>query len=224
LFLVIVNEMSGQDKSSDAEEIFTEFEKSKAEKEKKEEPASDPKLEEPEPQLESTEPEPQLEEPKSEPQLEEPKSEPQLEEPKSEPQLEEPKSEPQLEEPKSEPQQHIETPQEVSDEVKPKAVSSESTGGETAIRDVIYVGTKPIMTYVNATLTQLSAIPTVTIKARGKRITQAVDVSQMIVKRMNSVGYEVSDVRIASDYLTSQDGKKRSVSTMEIDVTKVKDN
>jgi len=215
LFLVIVIEMSGQDKSSDAEEIFKEFEKSKAEKEKKEEPASDPKLEEPEPQLESTEPEPQLEEPKSEPQLEEPKSEPQLEEPKSEPQLEEPKSEP---------QQHIETPQEVSDEVKPKAVSSESTGGETAIRDVIYVGTKPIMTYVNATLTQLSAIPTVTIKARGKRITQAVDVSQMIVKRMNSVGYEVSDVRIASDYLTSQDGKKRSVSTMEIDVTKVKDN
>ncbi len=207
--------MSGQDKSSDAEEIFKEFEKSKAEKEKKEEPASDPKLEEPEPQLESTEPEPQLEEPKSEPQLEEPKSEPQLEEPKSEPQLEEPKSEP---------QQHIETPQEISDEVKPKIVSSESTGGETAIRDVIYVGTKPIMTYVNATLTQLSSLPTVTIKARGKRITQAVDVSQMIVKRMNSVGYEVSDVRIASESLTSQDGKTRKVSTMEIDVTKVKDN
>ena len=76
------------------------------------------------------------------------------------------------------------------------------------------------MTYVTATLTQLSSEPTVTIKARGKRITQAVDVSQMIVKRMDSVGYKVGDVRIASDSLTSQDGKTRNVSTIEIDISK----
>ncbi len=88
------------------------------------------------------------------------------------------------------------------------------------VRDVIYVGLKPIMTYVTATLTQLSSQPTVTIKARGKRITQAVDVSQMIVKRMDFVGYNVSDVRIASDSLKSQDGRMRNVSTIEIDVSK----
>ena len=87
-------------------------------------------------------------------------------------------------------------------------------------RDVIFVGTKPIMTYVSATLTQLSTRPVVTIKARGKRITQAVDVSQMIVKRMDSVGYVISDVRISSSSLTSQDGKQRNVSTMEIDISK----
>ena len=87
-------------------------------------------------------------------------------------------------------------------------------------RDVIFVGTKPIMTYVSATLTQLSTRQTVTIKARGKKITLAVDVSQMILKRMNSVGYFISDVRISSDSLTSQDGKQRNVSTMEIDLSK----
>ncbi|WP_420887610.1 DNA-binding protein [Candidatus Nitrosotenuis uzonensis] len=87
-------------------------------------------------------------------------------------------------------------------------------------RDVIFVGTKPIMTYVTATLTQLSTQPFVTIKARGQRITQAVDVSQMIVKRMNTVGYKIKDVRIASDSLQSQDGKTRNVSTIEIDITK----
>ena len=87
-------------------------------------------------------------------------------------------------------------------------------------RDVIFVGTKPIMTYVSATLTQLSTRGTVTIKARGKRITQAVDVSQMIVKRMDTVGYFISDVRISSDSLTSQDGKQRNVSTIEIDISK----
>jgi len=85
---------------------------------------------------------------------------------------------------------------------------------------VIFIGTKPILNYVSATLTQLSTRPTITIKARGKRITQAVDVSQMIVKRMDTVGYVISDVRISSDSLTSQDGKQRNVSNMEIDISK----
>lgn len=98
---------------------------------------------------------------------------------------------------------------------------SESHEGDTRkTRDVIFVGTKPIMTYVTATLTQLSTQAFVTIKARGQRITQAVDVSQMIVKRMNTVGYKIKDVRIASDSLLSQDGKTRNVSTIEIDITK----
>ena len=76
------------------------------------------------------------------------------------------------------------------------------------------------MTYVSATLTQLANRNTVTIKARGKKITNAVDVSQMIVKRMDSVGYAVSDVRISSDSLISNDGRNRNVSTMEIDISK----
>ena len=76
------------------------------------------------------------------------------------------------------------------------------------------------MTYVNATLTLLSNEPTVTVKARGKNITFAVDVSQMIVKRMNAVGYRVSSVRIFSEKLMSLDGKERNVSVMEVDVSR----
>ncbi|MGI0056315.1 MAG: DNA-binding protein [Nitrosarchaeum sp.] len=117
-----------------------------------------------------------------------------------------PESEPQLPSPESEPQLP-----------SPSGTSTEPDPDE---RDVIFVGTKPILSYVSATLTQLSTRHTVTIKARGKRITQAVDVSQMIVKRMNTVGYVISDVRILSDSLTSQDGKLRNVSTIEIDITK----
>ena len=98
--------------------------------------------------------------------------------------------------------------------------SSDISESHSSERNVIFVGTKPIMTYVTATLTQLASQPTVTIKARGKRITQAVDVSQMIVKRMDTVGYQITDVRISSDSLTSQDGRQRNVSTMEIDITK----
>ena len=90
---------------------------------------------------------------------------------------------------------------------------------EKPTRNLILVGTKPLMTYVNSTLTQLSTLPTVTIKARGKRITQAVDVSQFILKRMHSVGYRISNVRISSDALESKDGKTRNVSTIEIDIS-----
>ncbi len=129
--------------------------------------------------------------------------EPQLPSPEPEPQLPSPEPEPQLPSPEPEPQ-----------------LPSPETRHNPEERDVIFVGTKPIMTYVSATLTQLSTRHTVTIKARGKRITQAVDVSQMIVKRMNTVGYVISDVRILSDSLTSQDGKTRNVSTIEIDITK----
>ncbi len=113
-------------------------------------------------------------------------------------------------------------PQESTPAPEPSTKESKSEKEEDSsrVRNVIFVGIKPIMTYVTATLTQLSSESTVTIKARGKRITQAVDVSQMIVKRMNTVGYIVSDVRISSDSLTSQDGKMRNVSTMEIDITK----
>ena len=167
------------DKPTDAEEIFSEFQKKKAEKEKPS--GSEPKLPEPEP-------EPKLPEPEPEPKLPEP------------------------EHAKEQPPESQEPPAEES-----KSSDDDSKKPE---RDVIFVGVKPIMTYVTATLTQLSNRPTVTIKARGKRITQAVDVSQMIVKRMDSVGYVISDVRIASDSLTSQDGKLRNVSTIEIDVTK----
>jgi len=193
------------DKPTDAEEIFSEFQKKKLEEEKPAETPVEPEST-PEPTPEST-PEPT---PESTPEPT-PESTPEPT-PESTP---EPTPEPTPES----------TPESEKD-LSPKTQESQIEASETnddnkeRIRDVIFVGTKPIMVYVTATLTQLSNQKTVTIKARGKRITQAVDVSQMIVKRMDSVGYLISDVRIASDSLTSQDGRQRNVSTMEIDVTK----
>jgi len=119
------------------------------------------------------------------------------------------KSEPQTSEPQtSEPQ--------TSEPQTPKKPFSPQ---EKPTRNLILIGVKPLVTYVNSTLTQLSTLPTVTIKARGKRITQAVDVSQFILKRMHSIGYSISDVRISSDALQSKDGKTRNVSTIEIDIS-----
>ena len=123
--------------------------------------------------------------------------------------------------PEPEPEPEPEPTPEPEPEPEPTPPSDTSSNVQTSEeRNVIFIGTKPIMSYVSATLTQLSTRPTITIKARGKRITQAVDVSQMIIKRMDTVGYVISDVRISSDSLTSQDGKQRNVSNMEIDIAK----
>jgi len=210
--------LSEQDKPTDAEEIISEFQKSKEES-KKQEPESvqEPKnetvietldeitKEESAETTESVEPTPEPET-KEEPATETTESV----EPTPEPETKE--------EPATETTESVE-PQ---TEQKPEESVTEAPKEEKARdeRNVIFVGLKPLMTYVTATLTQLAGLPTVTIKARGRRITQAVDVSQMIVKRMNAVGFEISDVRIASDSLESQDGRMRNVSTIEIDVSR----
>jgi DNA-binding protein len=86
----------------------------------------------------------------------------------------------------------------------------------------VFIGKKPLMTYVTATLVQLANEPTVIIKARGKSITRAVDVAQIIVKRMNTLGYKISQVKIGSDVVKSDDGRTRNVSTIEISVSREK--
>ena len=103
------------------------------------------------------------------------------------------------------------------EEKKPEIESNDDESDKP--RNIIFVGKKPLMTFVNATLTQLSVTPVVTIKSRGKSITQAVDISQFIMKRMDTVGYFIKDVRISSDSLKSNDGKSRNVSTIEIDMS-----
>ncbi|MGI0031935.1 MAG: DNA-binding protein [Nitrososphaeraceae archaeon] len=87
-------------------------------------------------------------------------------------------------------------------------------------RDSIYIGKKPLMAYVTSTLIQLANQPTVTIKARGLSIGRAVDVSQIILKRMENAGYTIGDVRIGSETLQAEDGRTRNVSTIEIEVKK----
>ncbi|HEX5574192.1 MAG TPA: DNA-binding protein [Nitrososphaeraceae archaeon] len=84
----------------------------------------------------------------------------------------------------------------------------------------ILIGKKPLMTYVTATLVQLANEPTVLVKARGKSITRAVDVAQIIVKRMDNMGYKIGHVKIGSQLIQSEDGKERNVSTIEVQISR----
>ncbi len=85
-------------------------------------------------------------------------------------------------------------------------------------RDSIYIGKKPLMAYVTSTLIQLANQPSVTIKARGLSIGRAVDVSQIILKRMENAGYSIGDIIIGSETVQAEDGRTRNVSTIDIQI------
>ena len=56
---------------------------------------------------------------------------------------------------------------------------NEKTDSRSKSSNEIFIGKKPLMTYVTATLVQLANEPTVVIKARGKSIPRAVDVARL---------------------------------------------
>ena len=83
--------------------------------------------------------------------------------------------------------------------------------------NTVYIGRKPTMSYVLAVITSFSSSDTkgVAIKARGRAITTAVDVAEIVNRRfMKDVS--VSDVTIGTEEMEQQEGGTRNVSTIEI--------
>ena len=86
-------------------------------------------------------------------------------------------------------------------------------------KNTIFIGKKPLMTYVTSAIIQLATLPLITIKARGLSIAHAVDVAQIVIHRTNPA-FVIGDVKIDSESLESQDGRTRNVSTIEISIKK----
>lgn len=86
--------------------------------------------------------------------------------------------------------------------------------------NVILVGKKPVMNYVLATITQLNeGVSEVTVKARGRAISRAVDVVEIVRKRFIPE-LKLKGIKIDTEELDSEGGKKLNVSTIEITVSK----
>jgi DNA-binding protein len=84
---------------------------------------------------------------------------------------------------------------------------------------VIYVGNKPFMNYVTGVVMQFTSqnAKEVTIKARGKFISRAVDVAEVITKRfLKDQGVVVKNIKIDSEEFENKEGKKVNVSTIDI--------
>ncbi len=84
----------------------------------------------------------------------------------------------------------------------------------------VFVGKKPLMSYVLAVVTQFSeGNSDVIIKARGKTINRAVDIAQ-IVKNKFAKDAVVGAVKIGTDEVEAKEGGKINVSTIEIQLKK----
>jgi len=86
--------------------------------------------------------------------------------------------------------------------------------------NTVFVGKKGTMGYVLAVVTQFNnGAPEVTVKARGKLISRAVDVVE-IVRHRFMPNSKVNNIQISTEELTSEDGSKNKVSAIEIKIQK----
>ena len=82
--------------------------------------------------------------------------------------------------------------------------------------NVVFVGKKPSMAYVLAAITQFNeGKETVKIKARGKSISKAVDVAEIVKNKFMS-DVKTESVQIGTDKVKGQNGEDLNVSTIEI--------
>jgi DNA-binding protein len=83
--------------------------------------------------------------------------------------------------------------------------------------NVIYIGNKPVMSYVLAVVTQfnIGLSDEVLIKARGRAISRAVDTAE-VVRNKFMQGVEVKDIKMGTEQLVGEGGDKMNVSSLEI--------
>ncbi|RLG37452.1 DNA-binding protein Alba [Candidatus Alkanophaga liquidiphilum] len=82
--------------------------------------------------------------------------------------------------------------------------------------NVIYVGNKPVMSYVLAVVTQFNnGSEEVVIKARGRSISRAVDTAE-VVRNKFMPNAEVRDIKISTEEIEGEGGQKANVSSIEI--------
>jgi DNA-binding protein len=83
----------------------------------------------------------------------------------------------------------------------------------------IFVGKKPIMGYALSAVMQLTEYPEVVLRARGKAISRAVDVAEVIVKRLGNGQLVARSIEIDTD-VVGEGADRRNVSTIRISVGK----
>jgi DNA-binding protein len=84
----------------------------------------------------------------------------------------------------------------------------------------IYVGSKPILAYVTAIVTAMQRADSVSVMARGRAISSAVDAVE-VTKRSFMTGIAVDDIKIGTERL-GEAGAERNVSTISIKLSRPK--
>jgi DNA-binding protein len=86
---------------------------------------------------------------------------------------------------------------------------------------VVFVGNKPVMSYVLACLTHLnSGSNKIVVKARGRAIPRAVDTVE-VLRRTFAKGVALEGINLSTEEVDREQGQKSRVSAIEISLSKV---
>lgn len=86
--------------------------------------------------------------------------------------------------------------------------------------NVVYIGKKGLMNYVMAAMTQMNkGQQEIHVKARGRSISKAVDVVELLKNRFET-RTQVKGIEIGTDEVEADEGGKINVSTIEIIIKK----
>lgn len=86
--------------------------------------------------------------------------------------------------------------------------------------DTVFIGKKPLMAYATAVMMHFNGgAKHLTVKARGKSISHAVDVVEVVRRRFFQGKLSIREVKIGSEVL-GEAGETRNVSTIEITLEK----
>jgi len=106
-------------------------------------------------------------------------------------------------------------PRKAAEKEKPKEIPK-----ETRAENVVLIGRKPVMNYVVACITFFnSGEKEVTVKARGRAISRAVDTVELL-RRAFVKDLDVQNISIGTEEIQREEGGTRNVSTVEITVAK----
>ena len=83
----------------------------------------------------------------------------------------------------------------------------------------IFVGKKPVMSYAMSAMVQLAQSGEIVLKARGMVISRAVDVAEIVTKRLGNNSFEVKSIKIDTEKI-GEGEDIRNVSTIEIVISK----
>ena len=89
---------------------------------------------------------------------------------------------------------------------------------EAGQENAVFVGRRPTMNYVMAVMMILNKGEDCTVKARGRAISHAVDICEILKNRFLK-GAEYKEIRIATEQLKGEDDRENNVSSIEIVVS-----
>ena len=88
--------------------------------------------------------------------------------------------------------------------------------------NTVFIGNKPVTAYVMACVTQFNReAESIVLKARGRAISRAVDVAEVLRRRFMQGRVDVTNIEISTEQIETREGNLSNVSAIEITISKI---